>query len=464
MGRARKKRTMATTMRNMLERGKFVDTLSEPEPDRFVWSLPSAKQETDYGEWADYVGRRIPPDTQIFLDTCFITSHEIPRQVWDALLSRRIVLTPMVRDELRPWFEKPRCNSYFRDAMGKAHEADSPNLRLASYGDYGGREIYLRFVIPFYAELLAMRKQEAWWIVDRFKKTNDREPTEAEVERLFQRTGDERGYWIRKKGYQTRNSDHLAADEELVSLAVLDSLTKGTDCMLMTRDADVLDQFYKLTILVDRHYRDMWFADYFHRNKGSMKTQRMPDTEHTRKLFNPENSMLVEKPDGIPKKLYPRLGRQILLCVLFGGERRSLVFTPMLYVADKDMWRLCVPRAVTRGRCCTHLLDGLNCYCELTPIGIDNKRFAIITDDKIFDLKWAFLTYGDVDSAIHQIERAIFRNSSRTHFMLDSQLLQLQESMRENLGDLREKGQLRVSISHTLLPYEGFGTRSRKPD
>jgi len=66
-------------------------------------------------------------------------------------------------------------------------------------------------------------------------------------------------------------------DEALVYLAVEHALTTGKQTLVLTRDADVEEQFFKLLWLIDTHYRGMLLADRYVERFSSYRTYPVPD-------------------------------------------------------------------------------------------------------------------------------------------------------------------------------------------
>ncbi len=54
--------------------------------------------------------------------------------------------------------------------------------------------------------------------------------------------------------------DSRATDESLVFETVANGIRSGRPSLLLTRDRDLLEQFYKLCWLIDTHYRAMLIA------------------------------------------------------------------------------------------------------------------------------------------------------------------------------------------------------------
>ena len=117
--------------------------------------------------------RSTPSDTAFFLATSFLYRREIPQSVFDALLSRKIVITPFVWGELRDWLASPFANSNFRDVLSDARERGHSSvvfLDLEKWGKDNG--IYES--VCYYTSLLSARKQIGLSLWETVRETANR--------------------------------------------------------------------------------------------------------------------------------------------------------------------------------------------------------------------------------------------------------------------------------------------------
>jgi hypothetical protein len=80
----------------------------QPIP-RLAFHGPSPKLDCSIEKLTDAIKVAALPDAILFLDTNVFTK-ELDLSVWDALFSRRILITPRVWKELRPWLKTPFRN------------------------------------------------------------------------------------------------------------------------------------------------------------------------------------------------------------------------------------------------------------------------------------------------------------------------------------------------------------------
>ena len=76
--------------------------------------------ETTYTEYVRLTSGGTPPGQTYFLDTCFLTQHEVPLSFWEFLIKHNVVITPGVWHELEIWRNNPKCNHDFRDLLAEA--------------------------------------------------------------------------------------------------------------------------------------------------------------------------------------------------------------------------------------------------------------------------------------------------------------------------------------------------------
>jgi hypothetical protein len=82
-----------------------------------------------------------------------------------------------------------------------------------------------------------------------------------------------------KKGAEAAGSRNFFTDEMLVYTAVATGLRSGRPTYILTKDEDLQEQFYKLTWLLDTHYRSMLFAHRFAEEPVSVSNAAYADEE-----------------------------------------------------------------------------------------------------------------------------------------------------------------------------------------
>jgi hypothetical protein len=193
-------------------------------------------------------------DAIFFLDTNVLT-RKLDPEIWRALCSRRMLITPGVFKELLPWLKNPFCNPDIRDSV-----ADALKAQVGLEGKRQGA------TLPRIEVLLVDDEHRRHALT----KGLGRAPTQDELVAELQGNLGERGLHMAQKGIEAASSPNKLTDEELVVLAVLTAILKGSEVFILTRDQDVLEQYYKLLSHVNEHYRAMLVAEKYASDPNAM--------------------------------------------------------------------------------------------------------------------------------------------------------------------------------------------------
>jgi len=243
----------------------------------FCWDEPRPSRESRYAESVP-VYASMPANFRLFFDTGFITSHEIPRVLWEKICDKHLFITKEVWQELQLWVERPWCNEWFRDYLVEAIKLETagighPRVSLTSLNDFAGG---LSDVARYYVNLLWMRKYFGIYRYDQFREENGREPTPTEIQAICEKFAGSRGWRIAKKAIEERHKPFVFTDEALVVNAAFHSILFGSPCVIFTRDNDVFDQFYKIIYLVDTHYMSMLMAKKYQATPSDFQALAAP--------------------------------------------------------------------------------------------------------------------------------------------------------------------------------------------
>jgi hypothetical protein len=209
--------------------------------ERFFSDLDRAKQPIAYGELAKIIERQC--DGTIFvLDNSFIPRHEIDFSVWEALLRKRVVIPPFVWLELQDWLADPFSNKHMAPLFQQAKGSQTSRIILDHESKWPPDYFLAR---EYYVALLSDRKQRAHQIVKGFISKNGRPPNDKELQKLWQQHGNERDFHLLRKGYTDLAKPNFFADEDVIVTATMIAVLGGCDTVVLTRDADLLDQFDK---------------------------------------------------------------------------------------------------------------------------------------------------------------------------------------------------------------------------
>lgn len=311
-----------------------------------------------------------PADKVFFLDSSFIRGplHE---EVWQALLTRQVATTPWVDQELGDWMASPGHN-VAHAAVVRQRLSNGRIIRVQPDDDY------LRHGYKYYSALLLLRKLKGKQFALAFQRQHGRLPTPVDFFPAFKKMGrgyDDRAARMAWKGACDYDKKNYAADEQLVTMAVLHSLMTGRETTILTRDHDLMDQFYKLIFLIDTHYRSMLFAnkyvstpeDYRLQNRRTI-CEGHPELLDDR--FKGDDDLVMRPhlpPDTLWNSLLPEVSPWVNAgCVWFGDGPETLQVSQMVFCADVEIVKLLRIKAETDGLN-TNLLDGKNCHIWPCP-------------------------------------------------------------------------------------------------
>ena len=160
---------------------------------RLQWSIQEGR--LTYHRLARQIRDNALPSAAFFLDTAFLTGHEIPKALWDALRTRRVVITPTVLYELQDWIATPFYNRSFREDVVAAIEGNNSCVGLIdpAYAPFNVRQ-----AATYYIKLLGMRKKYPRMVKDTLTELGN--PfSEKDIERICQHDLQDRGCaWQRR--------------------------------------------------------------------------------------------------------------------------------------------------------------------------------------------------------------------------------------------------------------------------
>ncbi len=320
------------------------------------------------GELCDRIA--VENDLTFFCDTS-IFHRSTDERLWEALLNRpgKVVIIPHVYDELGPWLATNPTHTAARAIIQK-----QPAIR---FFDLPSDDERTKTAYIYYVNLLAMRKRlfdvERW----RFKSAHGRLPDEREMEaikRSVHTMVGPRGYLIARKGDGDASPRTYYTDEALVYLAVMTAITTGNEVVILTKDEDVQEQFYKLLWLMDTHYRGMLLADRYASDPFGFIHRAPPvGNEGFDRVFAASNLTLIERAKSLLEEILPSTCTAVPIYCWVIGER----LTQMTFMAETEMKRLLDVKGDTGGLN-TDRLDGRNCHIWLGPLALPRAVCNVI--------------------------------------------------------------------------------------
>ncbi|MBO0700328.1 MAG: hypothetical protein J2P46_18155, partial [Zavarzinella sp.] len=225
----------------------------------------------------------------------------------------------------------------------------------------------------YYLPLLLLRKLKGFRFAAEFEAEHGRSPMKEEFHRGYKALGpgfNDRAVRLGWKGYTDYEKPNYPADEQLVTMAVLHGLMTGRETTVLTRDHDLMEQFYKLVFLIDTHYRGMLFADLYTAAPGAFDARGKRDVcEDHPDFFDDgfvgDDDMFVRP--GLPAdtlwdNLLPAESPWVNVgCMWFGDGTDECQIARLTFCADVGMARVLRVKAATGGLN-TDRLDGRNCH------------------------------------------------------------------------------------------------------
>ncbi|HKN21719.1 MAG TPA: hypothetical protein VJX73_09895 [Terracidiphilus sp.] len=352
-------------------------------------------------------------DATFFLDTNVLTKKLDP-EVWNALCSRRMLITPGVFKELLPWLRKPFCNPAIRDSVVHALRVQVGLERMSQDSTLPKIDVLLvddehrRHAYQYYLNLLALRKAMGPWAFAVLTKRLGRDPTQDELVAELQRNLGERALHMAMKGIAANSLPNKLADEELVVLAMLTAILKGSEVFILTRDQDVLEQYFKLTCHIKEHYRATLVAEKYASNPSAMDFREICPTtaELQTSPFEGPSVLQLRTTDAEFNPLRPEHHFVNFYCLLLGGESPNLKATFANFGAETEIAQTLRIKAATNGLD-TDRLGGRNCIIETSPLTPQNHEVLVTIgkEKKVTVGEEIEIIFSDLYNTLHSHEQ-----------------------------------------------------------
>ena len=357
---------------------------------RLTFKGPSPKLDISPDELAHKFATAAQPDALIVPDTNVLTKHLDP-VIWTAFRTKRILLTACVFRELKPWLASPFQNKSIRDDVVSGIMSYIDRARIGAPDSAaptaGGsievltaerNDAYDSHGFRYYLDLLALRKIQGPVSRHILTKQLGREPTTDELAGLLQKQFGPRGLLLAQKGIAAAGSPNALTDENLVVIAALTAIMRGTEVFIVTRDTDVFEQHFKLMCLIKEHYRAMCAAELYAANPASLPFERVAvinDGVHVPE-FTDEYVMRLVTTDKEFNPLPGTFHCVNIYCVLLGGDTTTLKVSWCTFCAETEMIDMLRIKAATGGLS-TDKFGGQNCTIRTEPFAPDNHRVIV---------------------------------------------------------------------------------------
>ncbi len=396
-----------------------------PVNHRLSFTTATEKLDWDISDFVETINNT-SGNALFFLDTNFFTK-EMDAQVWNALKYKRLVITPMVRNELKDWRETPFRNREVRDVIVQAeslHALGLPPLpevlalAMNSMGAPYYRSIELQnskalYELPgfdYYFNLLALRKRVGPIIAAKLEQQLGRPATPEEFAGDVQASFGGRGLRIAKKGLEAAASPNLLADEELVLSAVLGGILRGENVYILTWDIDLQEQFFKLLVSMESHYGAMLIDEDYSTNADRFTFEHQRLSSEQACCYETETVLVSNLSRSEYKTRLPCDPHPVYLtCLLLGGDKSSLKLTPTTFCAEAEMVSLLRVKAATGGLN-TSRFEGTNVRVELCTFKPDEPGYRICIG------KEKRMTIGEHEFSMPDAYDFLFSNERVSHY------------------------------------------------
>jgi hypothetical protein len=372
---------------------------------RLSWDIGGVADECSDETFARSIEESALPDAQFYLDTCFITSREIDCLLWSALLRKSIVITTGVWRELQPWLVDPFVNRRFRDLLLEATDVGHPAIRFESQTHSDPR---LEAATQFYVQLLGFRKKVVKILGNTLYAELGREATPTELQQRVQTVVQDRGLTLAQKGEKAYGTPNFQTDEAALVGAVVSAVSTGRETTVLTRDSDMVEQFYKLMYLIDTHYRSRAIgAAYLKQPLNFIESPLPTGMPYFDTCFR--SGKLISLPVAASERFLSSDHEFVMVHVhRFSPEATSTALQSIGFCAERQMLPLLLDKGFTRGKN-TAVLGASNVHRCINPHHQDvfGSQAAVVVDNGV-ELE-------DMTIPLVDIEIAVSRREQLTH-------------------------------------------------
>jgi hypothetical protein len=250
--------------------------------------------------------------------------------------------------------------------------------------------------------LLQIRRRLKGLVEAHLRQRLGREPTSTEIVGETQRSFGQRGLLLVHKEGRSVPIDRFATDESLVYSALANGISTGRATILLTRDRDLLEQFYKLCWFLDTHYRAMLIGKLFMAEPNRYDKRAIPAS--AAEEFFEDESILWMTPSSRMKDCLPRTAHTVVVeCWVLAGRAVERI----VFAAETEMLELLEVKGRTHGLVIEGL-DGRDVHPTLAPLDLDPglSQATAIARDRHVDFLDGTVRLGmlDITFSIHTRE------------------------------------------------------------
>ena len=344
----------------------------------------------------------IPPEVAIFLDNN-IWDLSLGPHLWPVLLGRErgVHVVPGVRIELEPW--RRRYPSFIGSIAVEERRAPLEFLDVPPEGAQ-------RDALIYYTSLLLQRRHAFTYFAANFEQIEGRAPDAREIVEGVQRLYGERALLLAYKNGEVVVADRRATDEYLVCAAAAHGLATGQPTIVLTKDQDVLEQFYKLWWLLDTQYRAMLMADAYAADPLRYRHFPIPQTKVTSSQFHFDaDAFLLDFGDRRMNKFLP--SRHAFVSQECWLLQKNL--TRIVFGAEREMHRLWETKGATGGLV-SDRLGGRNLHAYLGGTMLERVNSRLVANCAAVVRDKTLAASESVSMSLLDITYALFSNEHFT--------------------------------------------------
>jgi hypothetical protein len=232
---------------------------------------PTDRVAADLGE---HLGRA---DVAIFCDTSIFDDRLDQQQLWRPVLDgpATVMLVGKVVDESLAYLQERSTHPVVEGLKSK--------LKGVVFGADVGLDGDALEAGEYYVTLLRSRRR-AQRLFEGSGLQQQAHPAPVDIPKVRQELQRSLGNRIAKL-VNKAGSNEAGTDEHLVYVAVEAALRTGRQSIILTRDWDIEEQFYKLIWLLDTHYRSMLLARMYRRDFATFRPRQLIMRGVNDKLF-----------------------------------------------------------------------------------------------------------------------------------------------------------------------------------
>lgn len=308
----------------------------------------------------------------IFPDTSIFDDELDQEQLWRPVLegSGAIMLTSHVIRESTPHLGERRDRHPIVRALVDRH----PRVIFGADGFIGGDVLV---ACDYYLSLLRARRRVLEPLIAHHVSETGKAPEPTDMIRMrmeVQRELGNRAVKLERKAGDTS----VFTDEHLVVVAIEHALRTGEPTIILTRDWDVEEQFFKLLWLLDTHYRAMLLARKY-RNEFARFSPRRITQKQAKGLLVGDNNVWFERDPDLGFVL-PSIFRFVPISLV----RITDQTTQLTLGAETGMYEVLRTKARTGGRN-TDLLGDRNMHISAGPLHLNSGHdVAIVGHDQCY--------------------------------------------------------------------------------